>query len=241
MKKEKSSCCGPKKDYDGKNLFKAISYALIPHIGCIAFIFAAILGTTVLMQFFKPLLMDRNIFYYLIAISVGFATMSSYFYLRKNNSLTIKGIKKRKSYLFIMYGSTVGVNIILFFFIFPFLANFTGVAGGEVTGSGILEISVNIPCPGHAPLISSELSTIIGVENVEYFFPNNFEIYYNEKTNQKEILSLEVFREYPAELIRSSKKEIVQSSVPTGICSGGCGGTSDCGGSCGSPSCSLTN
>jgi hypothetical protein len=234
---KKASCCGPKKEYHGKNLFKAISYALIPHIGCIVFILGAILGTTVLMQYFKPLLMSRNIFYYLILVSIGFATMSSFFYLKKNKCLCVSGIKKKKGYLGIMYGSTVGVNILLFFFIFPFLANFTGASVGDISDLELLKISVDIPCPGHAPLISSELSTIDGVEGVEYSFPSDFEIYYNGLTDVGEILSLEVFNEYPASILEDSSQP--KQVVSSGSCSGGCGGAGTCGGSCGSPSCSY--
>jgi len=240
VKKNLPSCCGPKKEYDGKNWTKAISYALIPHIGCILFIIASILGTTVLIQYFRPLLMSRNIFYYLILVSIGFATMSSFFYLKRNKSLSWRGIHKKKGYQYIMYGSTVGVNIILFFFIFPFLANFTGASVANPDDYYSLSLRVDIPCPGHAPLISSELSTIEGVEGVEYSFPNKFEVFYSDPNLESEILSLEVFDEYPATVKDSSDPESVQkASASAGSCSGGCGGAGTCGGSCGSPSCNY--
>lgn len=190
-------CCRSKKEYHGKNLFKAISYALIPHIGCILFIIASIFGTTVLMQYFKPLLMSRNIFYYLILASVSFATMSSFFYLKKNNSLSFDGLKKKKGYLSVMYGTTVGINILLFFFIFPFFANFAFAGAVDFDKDFVMNINVDIPCSGHAPLISSEVFSIEGVSNVEYSFPNNFQIYYKSDLKNK-ILSLDVFNEYPA-------------------------------------------
>jgi hypothetical protein len=211
---------------------------LIPHIGCIAFIFAAILGTTVLMQYFKPVLMNRNIFYYLILISIGFATMSSFFYLKKNKSLSWSGINRRKGYLSIMYGSTVGVNLILFFLVFPFLANVASAAPEDLSGLSLMQISVDIPCPGHAPLISSEVSSVNGVEGVEYSFSNNFDIYYSGNV-ESEILSLEVFEEYPAEVL-AGEVDSYKAAAPVGTCSGGCGGSSGCGGGCGSTSCSLS-
>lgn len=238
-------CCQPKKEYKGSNPLMGILYGLIPHIGCILFIIAAILGTTVLMQFFKPLLLNRNIFYYLILISIAFATLSAYIYLRKNKLLSKAGIKKKKKYLSTMYGTTVGINIILLFLVFPYVASATGgVTGVDALDSDILKISVDIPCPGHAPLITSELGTINGVKGSEYSFPNNFDVYYDSSiTSKEEILSLDVFEEYPATVLEGGSVQQVQpkaaSNSPGESCSGGCGGTSDCGGSCGSPTCNY--
>ena len=160
--------------------------------------------------------------------------------------LSWDGIKEKKSYLAIMYGSTIGINLVLFLFIFPLLANFS-IAGGVVySGNGrdlsTLIIEVDIPCPGHAPLISNDLKTIEGVYDVTFSFPNNFEVKYGSKTNEQKILSLDVFDYYPATLISnnvgsSSLIERSANTAPTsGVgCGGGCGGTS-CGaggGSCG--------
>ncbi len=238
-KKELPECCTPKKEYKGNNPLMGIAYGIIPHIGCILFIIAAVLGATVLMQFFRPLLMNRYIFHYLILISIGFATLSSFLYLRKNKFLSWEGIKKKKGYLSIMYGSTVGINLILFILIFPFLANITGnVTAEEIPGASVLSISVDIPCPGHAPLISNEVKTVEGVKGSEYSFPNDFEVYYDPSiTSEEEILSLEVFDEYPATLIgeASETREVQPRSTSSG--GGSCGGS--CGGGCGSPSCSY--
>ncbi|HQM95295.1 MAG TPA: hypothetical protein PLJ66_06380, partial [Methanofastidiosum sp.] len=57
-------------------------YGLVPHIGCIGFIVGSVLGVSVLMQFFRPLLMSRYFFYGLVALSLGFATVSVVLYLR---------------------------------------------------------------------------------------------------------------------------------------------------------------
>ena len=243
MKDTESCCCGPKKEYKGNNPLIGMAYGLIPHIGCILFVIAAVLGSTLLMGYFRPLLMSRNIFYYMIAISVGFATLSSFFYLRKNKHLSWRGIKKKKGYLSIMYGSTIGINLILIFFIFPLLANVGGVSAAEITGSSVLSISVDIPCPGHAPLISNEVKTIPGVKGSEYSFPNNFEVYYDSsQTSEGEILALEVFDEYPATKLNQKVNEVSANAYSSGgTCGGGCGGTSSCGGSCGSPTCSYSS
>jgi len=232
-------CCKPKKEYKGNNPLMGIAYGIIPHLGCILFIIAAVLGATVLMQFFRPLLMNRYIFHYLILISIGFATLSSFLYLRKNKFLSWEGIKKKKGYLSIMYGSTVGINLILFILIFPFLANITGnVTAEEIPGASVLSISVDIPCPGHAPLISNEVKTVEGVKGSEYSFPNDFEVYYDPSiTSEEEILSLEVFDEYPATLIgeASEAREVQPRSTSSGggSCGGSCGGGGGCGCGCG--------
>jgi len=189
------SCCNSK-------ACKGIFYGIIPHIGCIIFILASILGSTVLIQFFKPLLMNKNIFYYMTAISFGFATLSSILYLKKNKLLSFEGIKKKKGYLAIMYGTTIGVSLLFFFVIFPLTANFGGVNADVVDTSSFLKISVAIPCAGHASLITNELKTIDGVEVVQFSMPNFFEIYYDStKTSEKEILNLDVFEEYSAKIV----------------------------------------
>ena len=86
-KKELPSCCVNKKTSNG--LGKGLVYGLIPHIGCVLFIIGAVLGSNILIQFFKPLLMNKNIFYYLIFISIVFASFSSYLYLRKNKMCSV--------------------------------------------------------------------------------------------------------------------------------------------------------
>lgn len=242
-KKDQSNlpdCCKPKKEYKGDNPLMGLVYGLIPHTGCILFIIGAVLGATILMQFFKPVLMNRYIFHYLILISVGFATLSSLIYLRKNGFLSKEGIKKKKGYLGIMYGSTIGINLVLFFFIFPLLANIGSVSAAEAGDASLLEISVDIPCPGHAPLISNELKTIEGVKGSEFSFPNDFKVYYDAgQTSKEEILSLEVFEEYPAEVLSeelgADYLEVDQNAVSSsGSC---CGGSSPGGCGCGGATC----
>jgi len=188
-----------------KNALNGIVYGIIPHIGCIMFIVAAVLGATVLVQLFKPILMNRNIFYYLFLISLGFATLSSFFYLKKNRKLSWEGIKSKKGYLAIMYSLTIGINLLLFFFVFPLLAGIGNVSAEQTTGTSLLSIEVDLPCPGHAPLVTNELKTIEGVNGSAYSFPNKFDIYYNNSLTSKEkILSLNVFKEFSAKVINES-------------------------------------
>lgn len=193
-----------------RSMRQGIIYGLIPHIGCIAFIIGSVLGVTVLMQFFKPLLMNRYFFYILILISLGFATLSSVLYLRKNGILSFAGMKRKWKYLSIMYGSTIGINLLLFLLIFPLLAN-VSTASNQVTGAitldqNFLKLQVNIPCSGHAPLISQELKTINGISEVKFSFPNIFDVKYDPtKTSKDEITSLEVFKTYKAKVLDESK------------------------------------
>jgi len=189
-------------------ILQGVFYALVPHTMCIAFLIGSIFGVTLLMQFFKPLLMNRYFFYILIAISFAFATLSALLYLRKNGLLSALGAKRKWKYLTGMYGSTIGINLLLFLIIFPILANASpsNITGGALSEQApyvsTLKLSVDIPCSGHAPLITSELKTISGVLGVQFSFPNVFEVIYdNTKTNQNQILALGVFGEYPAKVL----------------------------------------
>lgn len=218
-------------------LLQGLAYGLLPHTGCIIFIIASIIGSTVAIQFFKPLLMNRYIFYFMILLSAVFATGASLFYLRSNGLLSKAGLKKKWGYLSVMYGSTVGINILLFFLIFPILAN-VGVSASDniaVGGLSSIQLKVDIPCPGHAPLITNELKTIDGVEGVQFSFPNKFDVVYDDDLGSKqEILSLGVFETYKATVLSESENVNQQpeakATANSGSC-GGCGGGSGCGGS----------
>ena len=119
------SCCEAKDVNDKKpsGLAEGIIYGLIPHTGCIAFIAFAILGATTMSALFQPLLMNRNLFYGLIMLSFAFATLSATIYLNKRGLLSLQGISKAKGYLSVLYGTTIGVNLLFFFVIFPMLVN----------------------------------------------------------------------------------------------------------------------
>lgn len=180
---------------------QGLIYGLIPHAGCIGFIIAAIIGATAFTQLFRPMLMSRYFFYILILISFVIATISIIFYLRKNRSLNFDGVKFYKKYIATMYVSTITINILLFLFIFPLTANLT-TASVDVEGLDEFNIVVNIPCSGHAPLITNELLFVEGVENVRYSFPFGFRVNYDSSVvDIDEILDIEVFKEYPATLV----------------------------------------
>ena len=228
--KEQPSCCSSNKK-ESKGFLSGLVYGLIPHTGCIAFIIFSILGVTTATALFKPLLMSRYLFYGLIMISFLFATISAIIYLKKMNMFSREGIKKKWRYLSVLYGLSIGINLLLFLIIFPIAAN---IASASPTGAAAADLSqitlkVDIPCPGHAPLISGELQTIEGVQGVRFRFPDYFDVSYDSKTSKEEILSLGVFNTYLAEASFSGAEEIREEVQPRGCsscgsCSGACGG-----------------
>ncbi|MEO0281739.1 MAG: cation transporter [candidate division WOR-3 bacterium] len=207
---------------------QGIIYGIIPHLGCIAFVIASIIGSTFFVNVFKPILMNPYFFYILIGVSLIFATVSSLVYLKNNGFLSFDGIKRKWRYLAVMYGSTLGVNVLFFFFIFPLLTNISTASASEYSSYPVLKISVDIPCSGHAPLITEELKSLDGVENVKFEFPNYFYISYDQtKISRSEILSIEVFKTYKAtefENNQNQKNDISSLNVQNscGISSCGC-------------------
>ncbi len=238
------------KNKEEKNSIKqGIIYGLLPHTGCIAFIIASVLGVSFAVQLFKPLLLNPYFFYLLILISFIFATISAVIYLKKQGFITFKKsengleiefvpklMKRKWKYLSTLYGTTVGVNILLFMIIFPLLTNIsiplTGafLAANDKNSDSIssLTLQVDIPCPGHAPLITQGLKSINGVVSVQFSFPNIFEVKYDPvKTSKQEILSLDVFKTYKATVLSNSSQQL--NSQPS---SGSCCGSETCGCGC---------
>lgn len=199
------------KNKKSNNILKGLAYGIVPHIGCIGFIVGSVLGVSLLMQFFRPLLMSRYFFYGLVALSLAFATISVVLYLKNNELLSMKGLQRKWKYVSITYGSTVGVNLALFLIVFPMLANVSASSDGDQTTVGTAEfitLKVDIPCSGHAPLISEELKSIDGVQEVKYSTPNTFAVKYDSgRTTKTEILKLAVFREYPAAVLNDTSSE----------------------------------
>ena len=211
-----------------KTLLQAVAYGLIPHIGCIGFIVASILGVTFAAELFRPLLLNPLFFYGLIVLSLIFATISSVIYLKNNDLLSIQGIKKKTNYLLVMYGTTIGVSLLFLFVIFPMLVTSlpvldstqttqnlaTGTSSG--TNSDLLTTStttplstnqkfnleVQIPCAGHSPLIVSELKKLNGVTSAKMNTWNTFTVTFDTtKTTKEQILNAEIFSSYPAKII----------------------------------------
>ncbi len=65
-----------------------------------------------------------------------------------------------------------------------------------------ITLKVSIPCPGHAFLIKQELGKLEGVGNIEYSPVTTFVVYYDStKISEQDILSLDIFRDYPAKRV----------------------------------------
>lgn len=227
------------------SLRQGIIYGLIPHTCCIAFILVSILGATIFTSFFRQFLLNPHFFYILLMLSFIFATISAVVYLirqgfisfnKVGNSLEIsftKGVIKRKwKYLATLYSSTIGVNLLFFMVIFPLLANLPYASASDFADNrnvNNIKLSVNIPCPGHAPLITQELKSVEGVLEVRYSFPNVFDVTYDStKTSKQGILSLKIFNTYPATVLEEALLDQNQQSnsqlnaIVSGCGAGGC-------------------
>ena len=73
------------------------------------------------------------------------------------------------------------------------------------------------------------MKTLPGTKEVKFSFPNNFAVKYDSSiTTKAELLALEVFAEYPAEVT----DEVVNFETKTASSGSCCGGTGGCGGTC---------
>lgn len=195
---ETMKCCQGSEERKSRGLIQGIIYGAIPHSGCIAFVLFSIFGMTFAASLFKPLLAKAYFFQAMILLSFIFATISAFFYLRKNGG--VKSIKKHKNYLLILYGTTIVIALMMYFLIFPMISSVTASSITQLENQdSIISLKVAIPCEGHAPLITDELKKIKGVGNIQFASPNTFTIYYSSKlTNPEQILSLDIFKEYKA-------------------------------------------
>jgi copper chaperone CopZ len=249
-KNEKPNCCKKANKNENTGFLAGLVYGLIPHSGCIAFIIFTVLGVTAATTFFKPLLLNPYFFYILILLSFVLATISAIIYLKKQGFITFdrnknklevnfsSGLIKRKwKYLSILYGTTISTNLILFMIIFPVLANTNSgsTTFSDIGTQSLIRLQVDIPCSGHAPLITEELKKINGITNVKFSFPNLFDVSYDStKTTKQQILSLDVFNTYKATVIEDSSNTIpnqITNSQQLDNGKTGCG--SSCGSSCG--------
>jgi hypothetical protein len=167
------------------------------------FIVFSVIGATAGAVLFKKFLLIPNLMPILIGVSFIFATLSAFFFLKKNKALSLRGIGQRWKYLSILYGVTVAVNLLLFFVVFPNAARLSvkspELASLELNNLFWLTLEVDIPCSGHMPLIIDELKKIDGVKTIDTEGFNLFKVGYDSsKTSQAEILSLDIFKEYKA-------------------------------------------
>ena len=199
-------CCASKNNpgKESKGLFRGILSGLIPHSFCILFLVFSVIGATGASAFAKNFLVIPHFFLFLVILSIIFATLSAYLYLKKHQCLCLSGIKNKKKYLLSLYGSTIIINIIVIFGLFPLAAN-VNAKNSVITNNtaiAVMSLKVNIPCSGHAPLIIDELKKANGVSNVSYRLPNLFSIQYDPNLiTPEKISSLTIFETFPATII----------------------------------------
>jgi len=198
----KNDCCKINNDSEKRGFLKGIIYGILPHIFCIAFVIFSVIGATAFTVIFKNILLIPYFFHLLVAISFVFATISAVFYLKSKDCLCISGIKNKWRYLIILYGVTILVNLLMFFVVFPVLANINyNKTSQQQNNFKNISLEVKIPCSGHSFLIIGELKKIEGVGNIKFRMPNIFDIEYNPSlTSIEKITSLEVFKTYTANI-----------------------------------------
>ena len=191
-------------------LIQGLIYGLVPHTFCILFIVFSIVGATAATSLLKGLFYLPYFTEIIIALAFVFATISALFYLRKNGLLSWPGIKFKWKYLVTMYATTIAINILFFWVIFPAMANFdlssvqasgtpTQAAVSQSVGSVTLEVA--IPCPGHAPLIIGELKKVEGVMTARYQGPNFFQVTYDlTRVTVSQIMAQPVFQSFKAKV-----------------------------------------
>ncbi len=198
MKQKEKVCCKPAKDNPRKRILLGIIYGILPHTFCIAFVLFSVIGAVAATAFLKKMLVVPYFFYLLALISLLLATISSIIYLKRSGCLCASGIKGKGKYIATLYSTTILVNLLMFFFVLPALANTSsnsGINQGQHPAS--LAITVQIPCPGHAPLIINELKKDSGVGSVKFKMPDIFEIKYDpKKTSPEKMTSSEIFKIY---------------------------------------------
>ena len=216
-----ASCCLPTPERKGHGFLLGLLYGLVPHTFCILFIVLSIVGATAATSVVKRFLYIPYLFQIILGLSFVFATISAFFYLRRSGLLSGAGVRTKWKYLTVLYGTTIAVNVLLFWVVFPTVANLqaqeasvpapsTGLAqpigpsapsAADTATAKATTLQVSIPCPGHAPLIMGELKQVDGVLGVKYESPNLFQVRYDPaRLTVDKILAQEVFKAFPAQV-----------------------------------------
>lgn len=198
-------CSGNKKNNSG--FLTGLIFGILPHSFCLAFLLFSLIGVVTLTTVFRRFLLIPYFFHVLVGLSLIFATISGLVYLKKCGLLSKEGLAKKWRYLLTLYGTTVGVNLLFFMLVFPMLANVnlnkkSPAILSQRTSSSLVKMSVDIPCPGHAPLITGELKGMKGVNEVQFIYPNVFQVGFDaSEVSQEQILNLEIFDTYKASVL----------------------------------------
>lgn len=205
MENQKQACCLVKKRKDSRGIWSGVLFGLLPHSFCLAFIVFSVIGSVAITAFFKKALLAPNFLFFLIALSFVLATISALIYLKQKDCLCLAGVKSKWKYLLSVYLSIIGVNLLMFFVVFPAVANLnTGKALGSAdsvasSDLAMIVVKTKIPCSGHAPLIIDELKQTSGVYSVTFSLPNTFNIVYEPlKISPSDIISKGALKTYQA-------------------------------------------
>lgn len=201
MKNNQNDCCEQSNNKNNKvknEIRSGILFSLIPHSFCVALVIFSIVGSVGLTSFLKKILVIPYFFSFLIIFSAILATISALFYLKKTGNLSLSGIKNKWKYLTTLYGTMLVVNVLVFFVIFPITTNWSAKKNiDEQIYSEKLSLRVDIPCSGHAPIVTYELEQDEGIGNIIFKNPNTFNIKYNpDVTSPEKIKSLEIFKTF---------------------------------------------
>ena len=209
-----ASCCCPPQKKEGRGFLQGVLYGLLPHTICILFIVLSVVGATAATSVIRRFLYVPYLFQIIVALSFVFATISSAFYLRRQGMLSWEGARRRWKYVTVMFGTTVAINLLFFMVIFPLVANSGFSAAAPVVAAqstdtvqaavdrSSVTLQVQIPCPGHAPLVMDELKRVDGITSLKYQFPDKFVVGYDPaKLTVEKILAADVFKEFPAQVL----------------------------------------
>lgn len=192
-----TDCCQPKNERSN-GFGRGLLFGLVPHVFCIAFFVLSLIGAASGAALAKRFLLIPHFFLFLMIISFLLATLAAFFYLKRNGCCHARGIKSKRKYLLTMYAATIMTNILVAYVIIPSATSHsTRAAADSRKQLAITNIEVQLPCPGHAPLIIDEVKKADGVETVDFRLPRAFEISYDpQRISPEKIAALDIFQTF---------------------------------------------
>jgi hypothetical protein len=197
----KDTCCtNDNPSIQKKGFWQGLMYGILPHSFCIGFVVFSAIGAVTITTIFKKVMLVPYFLHILVLLSLVMATLSAVLYLRRCRCFNRQGIKSKWRYLTILYGTTILINFLMFFYVLPAMANI-GFVDNNVESSlfSSLSLRADIPCVGHAPLVIDELTNKKGITNVKFEPPNIFNIKYDHnQISPDEIMSTDILKIFKA-------------------------------------------